>query len=100
MSIWKRHLCSFFGNAKSDATPAGTFRCPICGETVKAGELRAHAAKDDERFREGLIIARIRHDHPEWIEADGACERCIEFYRQMTAHTRARLPVPPRVRAS
>jgi hypothetical protein len=72
------------------------FRCPICGEDVKAGELRAHAALDDERFREGRIIARIKQDHPEWVEADGACERCIEYYRQMVASARGKIPVPPR----
>ena|SRR5437867_3413100 len=100
MSVWTRHICSFFKGGKSDVPGPGTFRCPICGETVKAGEIRAHAARDDERFREGLVIARIKQDHPEWVEADGACERCLDHYRQMVAHTRSRIPVPPRRRES
>jgi hypothetical protein len=99
MSIWKRHICSFFTSAPAD-TPQGVFRCPICGENVTAGEIRAHAARDDERFREGLLIARIKKDHPEWVEADGACERCIEYYRQIVAHTRSPVAVPPRQRES
>ncbi len=72
MSIWKRHLCNFFKNEKSEAAPHGTFRCPLCGESADAGEIRAHAVLDDESFREGLVIARIKHDYPEWVEAGGA----------------------------
>ena len=94
MSIWKRHLCSFF---KTEPVPHDSYRCPLCGENVKPGELRAHAALDDERFREGLVIARIKEDHPDWVEADGACERCIEYYRQ-TVGLRSRIPVTPRRR--
>ena len=100
MSIWKRHLGSFFESEKSEATPHGTYRCPLCGVNVNAGEIRAHAVLDDKRFREGLVIARIKQDHPEWVEADGACEQCLEFCQQNVGITRAHIPVPPRRRES
>ena len=70
---------------------ANEYRCPICGDIISAGELRAHAALDDERFRAGLMIARIKRDHPNWIESDGACPKCVEFYRKATAIDRLRL---------
>ena len=100
MSVWKRHLCSFFKSERVESVPSGTYRCPLCGENVKAGEIRAHAVLDDERFREGLVIARIKQDHPEWVEADGACGQCLEFYRQNVGITRDRIPVPQRRRES
>ena len=57
MSIWNKHLSGMFAGNKAKAEKKGDFQCPLCKEWVKAGELRAHAAKDDERFKEGLMIA-------------------------------------------
>jgi hypothetical protein len=42
-----------------------------------------HAVADDQRFREGRLIARIKQNHPEWVEEDGACPRCMEYYREL-----------------
>jgi predicted RNA-binding Zn-ribbon protein involved in translation (DUF1610 family) len=85
VSIWNKHLCGLFGGGKETAKRRGDFTCPLCGEAISAGELRAHAAKDDQRFKHGLMIARIKQDHPEWVEADGACPKCVEYYRQLVA---------------
>ena len=100
MSIWNRHLCSFFKREGTESLPRGTYRCPLCSENVNAGEIRSHAALDDQRFREGLVIARIKQDHPEWVEADGACEQCLEYYRQTVGFARGKVPVRPRPRES
>jgi len=27
------------------------------------------------------IMAEIRKEHPDWVEQDGACQRCWESYR-------------------
>ncbi len=81
MSIWNEHLCKLLGGKKRRTSKQGEFQCPLCSETVSVGELRAHAALDDQRFRAGLVIARIKEDHPEWMEADGACPKCLEYYR-------------------
>ena len=81
MSIWNEHLCNLLGRKKQRTPKQGEFQCPLCGETVSVGELRAHAALDDQRFRDGLVISRIKENHPEWLETDGACPKCIEYYR-------------------
>lgn len=81
MDIWNEHLCNLFRGNKRRAVKQGEFACPLCGEIVPMGEIRAHAATDDQRFRDGLVITRIKQDHPEWVEADGACPKCIEYYR-------------------
>jgi hypothetical protein len=85
VSIWTRHLCNLFGGEKSQELKPGEFKCPICGDIVPARELLTHAVADDERFREGRLIARIKQDHPEWVEADGACPQCMAYYRDQLA---------------
>jgi hypothetical protein len=95
MSIWNEHLCNLFGGNKRRPLKQDEFKCPICGETVLFGEMRAHAAADNRRFQDGLVIARIKQDHPEWVEADDACPKCIEYYRQTVAVEKVR-PRPHR----
>ncbi|MFA5096915.1 MAG: hypothetical protein WC478_06205 [Candidatus Omnitrophota bacterium] len=29
------------------------------------------------------IIRRIKDDHPDWVEEDGACPKCVEYYRNL-----------------
>ena len=29
------------------------------------------------------IIEQIKKDHPEWVEKDGACPKCIEYYKKL-----------------
>jgi|SRR5882724_4120842 len=82
MSIWNEHLCNLLGGNKRRALKKGEYQCPLCSEIVPVGELRAHAVADDQRFLDGLVIARIKQDHPEWVETDGACPKCVEHYRQ------------------
>lgn len=86
MSIWNQHLCNLFGGGdKSKIPKKGEFKCPICGEIVPVGEIRKHAAEDDQRFKQGNLIARIKQDHPEWIETDGTCPKCVEYYQKLVA---------------
>ena len=28
------------------------------------------------------IIDQIKAEHPEWIEEDGLCQKCVDYYRQ------------------
>ncbi len=107
MSIWNWHLCNLFGGNKRHDLEQNKFKCPVCGEIVPVGELRAHAATDNQRFQDGLVIARIKQDHPEWVEADGACPKCIQYYHQRVAvekikphpHRDAELGTPPGARS-
>jgi len=29
------------------------------------------------------IIARIKEQHPDWQEKDGACPKCIDYYKKL-----------------
>lgn len=29
------------------------------------------------------VIKRIKDDHPDWIEKDGACPKCLEYYSNL-----------------
>ncbi|MBI4042133.1 MAG: hypothetical protein HY391_01525 [Deltaproteobacteria bacterium] len=48
--------------------------CPICQKEVRFVELHAKAERQ--------ILEIIRRDHPEWIEKNGLCPPCLEYYRQ------------------
>ena len=54
-----------------------TIACSICGMDVPAASLEIH------RLAEEYILERIRVEHPEWVEADGACPKCLEFYEAL-----------------
>jgi hypothetical protein len=52
-----------------------TYTCPVCGEKVKR-DLMAFVD-----HTEAHIVEEIKKKHPEWVEKDGMCARCIEHYR-------------------
>ncbi len=53
-------------------------RCPICGGLICREDYSAHRRGETRRRILGLIQAQ----HPEWVSADGICERCLSFYEQ------------------
>ena len=57
--------------------PEITIACSICGADVPAESLEIH------RLAEEYIRERIRAEHPEWVESDGACPKCLEFYQAL-----------------
>ncbi len=50
-------------------------RCPLCKQEIEERMLDIHVRK------ERVVIDLIKKKHPEWVEEDGACPRCIEYYR-------------------
>lgn len=54
--------------------------CTICGRTISDRELH--------ETLENHIIDAIGQEHPEWMESDGACARCVEHYRRILARRR------------
>lgn len=30
-----------------------------------------------------VVLEMIQAQHPEWVTEDGACPRCIEYYRRL-----------------
>ena len=49
--------------------------CLVCGRTL------TERALHDEL--EGLVLAAIRAEHPEWAEGGEACEPCVAHYRRL-----------------
>ncbi len=56
--------------------------CPLCGRAVAADELQAHVQTDSEEIR-AYVLSVIRTSHPEWVESDGSCAKCWEYYRNL-----------------
>ena len=56
--------------------------CPLCGEGLAADELQAHVQTDSEEIRR-YVLSVIRTSHPEWVESDGSCAKCWEYYRNL-----------------
>jgi hypothetical protein len=47
--------------------------CPLCH---KETDTLYHIA-------EQAVIDLIKRNHPEWVEPDGACKKCIEYYESL-----------------
>lgn len=48
--------------------------CPICRESVEKLLYKFHVES------EGMVIDRIKISNPEWVENDGICSRCVDYY--------------------
>lgn len=47
--------------------------CPLCRE--EADELHYEF--------EQYVLDVIKKEHPEWVESDGTCPRCMDYYRSL-----------------
>jgi len=50
------------------------YKCSVCGEKVKEGAL----AYID--YTETHIIELIKVSHPQWIDGQGLCQKCNEYF--------------------
>ena len=50
--------------------------CPVCGEHLKR-ELDVVIPHTEEH-----IIDLIKKDHPDWVEKDGMCKICYDYYKK------------------
>src|SRR5258705_6405146 len=48
--------------------------CPLCNDAVNRLLYPFHL--DSER----LVIERIKVQHPAWLEKNGICSRCLDYY--------------------
>lgn len=55
----------------------GVVTCPLCEQQVDEFKYDLHESVDR------VVLDWIRRQHPDWVEEDGACPRCLEYYRQM-----------------
>ena len=51
------------------------YTCGVCGKKVGADMMvyREHTEKH--------IVDLVKVDHPDWVETDGMCKKCIEYYK-------------------
>ncbi len=50
--------------------------CPVCDEHLKRelAEIIPHTEKH--------IVDIIKQEHPEWVEKNGVCKKCYEYYKK------------------
>ncbi|HAJ56758.1 MAG TPA: hypothetical protein DCL35_03185 [Candidatus Omnitrophica bacterium] len=50
--------------------------CPICKKSVE--EDVSKICQDAEDW----IIKAIRRSHPDWVEKNGTCSKCVDYYKK------------------
>ncbi len=50
---------------------------------MKACKLCGTEAQRLNQELEDIVINMIKQEHPEWVESDGACQRCLEYYDKL-----------------
>lgn len=53
-----------------------SYRCPLCGRTLERN-LVLYLGHTDQH-----VIDKIKEEHPEWVEANGVCKPCAEYYKR------------------
>ena len=51
--------------------------CPICNKELD------QPIVDTCIEAYNYVIKRIKQEHPDWVEKDGACPKCIEYYKNL-----------------
>ena len=51
------------------------YQCSACGAKV-SGDMLIYRDHMNEH-----IIDLIKTDHPDWVENDGICKKCVEYYQ-------------------
>lgn len=50
--------------------------CDVCGQKVSA-DLMVYKLHTEKH-----IVDLVKHDHPDWIETNGLCQKCFEYYQK------------------
>lgn len=51
--------------------------CPVCKKETDANMI------DICNSAYKYVMERIKARHPEWLEKDGACPKCVEYYKKI-----------------
>lgn len=51
------------------------YSCPICRELLP-DDVVQYAQHGDKH-----IVDLLKYDHPDWVEKDGLCTKCYEYYK-------------------
>ena len=52
-----------------------SYKCTACGALMETDLVKF------TEHTEQHIVDLVKHDHPEWVEDDGLCKKCYEYYR-------------------
>ena len=52
------------------------YKCSVCGESVE-GDLVVYMDHTEKH-----IIEEIQAKHPDWVEKNGICHKCVDYYRE------------------
>lgn len=52
------------------------YKCSVCGETIKEG-MEVFLTHTDKH-----VVDIIKEKHPQWVDADGVCHKCVEYYKK------------------
>lgn len=55
----------------------GTYICAVCHRPIDEHNALTHIKSEE------YLLELIRRDHPEWKEEQGACPKCVEYYREL-----------------
>ena len=53
-----------------------TYRCPMCDRTMERNLILFLDHTNQH------VIDQIKKEHPEWVESDGVCKPCAEYYKK------------------
>ncbi len=53
-------------------------QCSLCGESVPGESFYMH------QKMEKAIVDLIKKKNPEWVEMDGSCAKCYEYFRTLS----------------
>ena len=70
-------LCNKCAAKGTNAAPLSDYVCPICNRRVDEKTALTHIKAEE------YLLELIRKDHPEWKEGQGACPKCMDYYRQL-----------------
>jgi len=51
------------------------YTCPICQEQIPDDVIKYTQHGDKH------IVDLLKYDHPEWVEEDGLCTKCYDYYK-------------------
>ena len=51
--------------------------CPVCKKEMEESIVDVCTTAYE------YIIEKIKQEHPDWVGKDGACPKCIDYYRQL-----------------
>jgi hypothetical protein len=52
------------------------YKCSICGDKID-GDLKLFVDHTETH-----VVDAIKERHPDWVEKDGVCLKCLDYYKK------------------